>query len=226
MRTSAKGIKLIKAHEGFVAEAYPDAGYGWSRATIGYGHTSAAGAPEVKRGMKISRAEGERILKKDLEAVERFVTVNVKVPLNQDQFDALVSLTFNIGGSNFVNSTLLKKLNAGDYIGAANEFPKWRKSNGQVFAGLVKRRADEKALFLSSGSSSPRSTPVDAELDTGKPLPQSTTAWSAILQTLLGNIAALLALDWKTALVFIIPITAFGIYILRERKRHGREGLV
>ena len=148
MQTSDRGLALIKAHEGLRLEAYPDAGYGWDRATIGYGHTSQAGPPIVTRGMKITAVQAEQILRDDLRKFEGYVTSAVHVPLNQHQFDALVSFTFNLGPGNLKSSTLLRKLNYGDYAGAADEFGRWNKSNGKVLAGLTKRRAAERALFL------------------------------------------------------------------------------
>lgn len=80
---------------------------------------------------------------------EKAVTRNVTVQLNQDQFDALVSFTFNLGEGNLKQSTLLKKVNAGDFAGAAKEFPRWNKADGKVLAGLVRRRASEALLFQS-----------------------------------------------------------------------------
>lgn len=149
MQTSDQGLALIKAHEGLRLEAYPDAGYGWDRATIGYGHTSQAGPPDVTRGMRITAAQAEQILRDDLRKFEGYVTSAVHVPLTQAQFDALVSWTFNLGPGNLKSSTMLRKLNAGDYQGAADEMLRWNKSNGKVLAGLTKRREAERALFLS-----------------------------------------------------------------------------
>lgn len=149
MRTSDRGIALIKAHEGLRLDAYPDAGYGWARATIGYGHTSQAGPPTVSKGMRITAVGAEAILRSDLQAFERYVNSAVHVPLSQPQFDALVSFTFNLGPPNLRKSTLLRKLNAGDYRGAADEFQKWTNSNNKVLPGLVRRRSDEREMFLS-----------------------------------------------------------------------------
>ncbi|HUH38572.1 MAG TPA: lysozyme [Spongiibacteraceae bacterium] len=148
METSDRGLALIKQHEGLRLEAYPDAGYGWDRATIGYGHTAQAGPPGVVRGMKITASDAEQILRNDLRRFEGHVTSAVHVPLNQNQFDALVSWTFNLGPGNLKTSTMLRKLNAGDYAGAADEMLRWNKSNGKVLAGLTKRREAERALFL------------------------------------------------------------------------------
>lgn len=159
MQTSDQGIALIKRHEGVRLEAYPDPGRGWEIPTIGVGHTSAAGPPAVARGMKITEAGADAILRSDLAKFERAVTSLVHVPLTQAQFDALVSFTFNVGPGNLSKSTLLRKLNRGDYQGAADQFSVWNKSNGKVLKGLVNRRAAERALFL-SGNESPVAKPA------------------------------------------------------------------
>lgn len=162
MQTSEKGIALIKAHEGLRLEAYPDPAHGWSVPTIGYGHTSAAGAPAVTKGMRITEAGATEILRTDLRKFERYVLDAVTVPLNQNQFDALVSFTFNLGPGNLRKSTLLRKLNARDYAGAADQFPAWNKAGGKVLNGLTKRRNAERALFLTPGDASPRPVPKPA----------------------------------------------------------------
>ena len=145
-QTNSSGVNLIKSFEGLRLKAYQDAVGVW---TIGYGHTSAAGPPTVYAGQTISEAEAESILQKDLELFENGVRNLVKVPINSDQFSALVSFSFNLGLGALGDSTLLRKLNAGDYQGAADEFPRWVKAGGQTLLGLVKRRDAERALFLS-----------------------------------------------------------------------------
>ncbi len=151
MRMSVVGRAAIKWREGEKLSAYKDSVGIW---TIGVGHTLAAGAPEVKAGMKITAAQSDEILARDLEAVEKDVTDVVKVPLNQNQFDDLSSLHFNIGPGSFRSATLLKKLNAKDYAGAADQFLVWNKGtiNGKKVAinGLTIRRKDERAQFLST----------------------------------------------------------------------------
>ena len=139
-RISQKGINLIKEFEGFRHNAYQDSVGVW---TIGYGHTLTA-----RQGMKISRTEGEELLKKDLVRFEKAVR-RVNVPLNQNQFDALVSFAFNVGVGAFGGSTLLKRLNKGDYQGAANELMRWVHAGGRQLRGLVRRRQHEQQLFLS-----------------------------------------------------------------------------
>lgn len=139
MKTSQNGINLIKQFEGCKLTAYKCPAGVW---TIGYGHTNG-----VKSGQTITQAKAEEYLKSDLIKYENYVNGYVKVSLNQNQFDALVSFTYNCGGGALKTSTLLKKLNNKDYTGASNEFPRWNKSNGKVLNGLVKRRTAEKTLF-------------------------------------------------------------------------------
>lgn len=139
MKTSKKGLDLIKKYEGCRLIAYkcPSGVY-----TIGYGHTSG-----VKKGQKISLKQAESFLKEDIKKFENGVKKHVSAPLNQNQFDSLVSFSFNCGLSALKGSTLLKKLNAKDYKGAAKEFLRWNKANGVVLEGLKRRRKAEKALF-------------------------------------------------------------------------------
>lgn len=139
MKTSSNGIELIKKYEGFRANAYKCPAGKW---TIGYGHTRTASI-----GQTITEIDAEELLKSDLGVSEWAVNHYVKVPLNQNQFDALVSFVFNVGYGNFKKSTLLKLLNQGNYEVARKEFYKWRKGGGKVLPGLVKRRAAEAELF-------------------------------------------------------------------------------
>jgi lysozyme len=139
LRTSQKGIDLIKQFEGCVLTAYKCPSGVW---TIGYGHTDG-----VNQGQKITRKQAETFLKSDLKIYENAVTKYVTAPLNQNQFDALVSFCYNCGVGAFKSSTLRKKLNARNYDGAAQEFARWNKSGGRVLNGLTRRRAAEKALF-------------------------------------------------------------------------------
>ena len=140
MKISNRGLNLIKKYEGLRLEAYkcPSGVF-----TIGYGQTRG-----VKTGMRITKEQAEGFLLDDLKTYEKAVNNCVKVPINQCQFDALVSFSFNCGTGALKNSTLLKKLNNKDYTGASNEFLKWNKANGKVLKGLVKRRQDERELFL------------------------------------------------------------------------------
>lgn len=142
MKVSQKGINIIKKYEGCKLESYLCPA---QVLTIGYGHTGS----DVKRNMKITEQEAEKLLQKDLERFEIGVLKSVKVNLTQNQFDSLVSFSYNCGLGNLQSSTLLKLLNLGDKQSAAKEFVKWCKANGKVLDGLLKRRLEEQKLFLS-----------------------------------------------------------------------------
>jgi lysozyme len=142
MKTSPKGIALIKDFEGLRLGAYYcSAGV----LTIGYGHTGG-----VKEGDLITEQKAEQLLQDDLKKFENGVLRLVRVPLNQNQFDALVSFAFNLGVGNLGKSTLLKMLNDRDYKGAAGQFVRWNKAGGKELAGLTRRRLAESAMFLSA----------------------------------------------------------------------------
>lgn len=148
MKISINGINLIKQFEGKSLKAYHGAADPKTVLTIGYGHTSAAGSPRVTPGMTITEQQATDILYADLTSTELAVQHLVKVPLNQNQFDALVSFTYNEGETALRNSTLLRKLNAGDYEAASKEFLKWtRAGNNPRVPGLVARRKKEQELF-------------------------------------------------------------------------------
>lgn len=139
MKTSAAGIDLIKRFEGCRLAAYLCPG---GIATIGYGHTATA-----KLKQTITQQKAEELLRVDLVEREKTVAELVKVPIQQHQFDALVSLTYNIGIGNFKLSTLLKKLNAGNVAGASGQFLVWNRARGEVLPGLDRRRKAEREMF-------------------------------------------------------------------------------
>jgi lysozyme len=160
-KTSPAGVDLVAAHEGCELKSYKDASTPpiW---TVGYGHTG----PSVGPLTRITQLQAEQFLAEDLATFEQIVTNAVTVPLTQGQFDSLVSFCYNTGPGlpdhkdGFVwlkgrdvngqpqHSTLLRKLNAGDYVGCANEFPKWVHAGAGALSGLVERRTEERALFL------------------------------------------------------------------------------
>jgi lysozyme len=144
MKISENGLKFIQQCEGLKLKTYPDPATGGLPWTIGYGHTK-----DVKPGQEITKQQAEAFLHWDLEPIYITIKSAVKVLMTQGQFDALCSFTFNCGVGNFVRSTLLKKLNAGDYKGAADEFLRWNKAAGKVLRGLDNRRASERQMFLS-----------------------------------------------------------------------------
>ena len=139
MNLGYNGTKILKFFEGCKLTAYQDSVGVW---TIGYGHTKG-----VYEGMTITQEEAEQMLLTELEEYEGYVEKYVTVPLTQNQFDALVVWVYNLGPTNFRNSTLLKELNAGNYNAAGQEITRWNKAGGKVLAGLVKRREAEAQLF-------------------------------------------------------------------------------
>lgn len=211
-------VEFVKTHEGLRLVAYDDLHPNKElkegdpvegTLTIGWGHTKG-----VVVGQTITEDEAERLLAEDtndaVEAVERYVTV----PLNPYEKAALVSLVFNIGAGNFRKSTLLKKLNAGDRIGAAGEFAKWRKSKGKVLRGLIRRRELERELFLrqlTTGPEVPNSGTTDEgeEGATSKSLGESKT----ILSSLIGLLGAgLTNVDWRVGISIVVTAFAFIAY--------------
>ena len=146
MQISNNGINLIKQFEGCKLTAYQDSVGVW---TIGYGWTQPVEGKPVAKGMTITQQKANDLLTDGVAQYEKGVTNLVTVPVNQNQFDALVDFAYNLGVNALKGSTLLKKLNAGDYAGAANEFPKWNKAGGKELAGLTRRREAERSLFLS-----------------------------------------------------------------------------
>jgi lysozyme len=170
MRTNKAGQSMIKEYETLELEAYPDPGSELGKActakklrmrdyrlipdweklkgspwTIGWGHTGG-----VKPGDVITAERAEKLFVFDVEAKEAEINRLVKVPLTDNQFSALVVFCYNVGTGPdaFGGSTMLRKLNAGDYAGAAEQFPRWNKSGGKVMNGLITRRAAEQKLFL------------------------------------------------------------------------------
>ena len=142
MKISDKGVQFIKQFEGLSLVAYRPVPTE-KHLTIGYGHYGA----DVQAGQTISKERAEQMLRSDIQRFELGVARHVTAPVNQDQFDALVSLAYNIGLGAFQSSTLLKKLNQKDYKGAAAEFGRWNKGGGKVLKGLVTRRQKERDLF-------------------------------------------------------------------------------
>lgn len=152
LTTSQNGINLIKQFEGFSSRAYIcPAGY----LTIGFGHVvRGSNNPLVNR--TISLHEAEMLLRQDLITFERIVNRLVKIHLNQNQFDALVSFTFNLGGGNLEASTLLRLVNRGKFREAANQFERWVYGGGRKLKGLIARRKVEKAVFLAQNVATKR----------------------------------------------------------------------
>lgn len=144
MRIGKDGIALIEKFEGCRLEAYPDPGTGGDPWTIGYGATG----PDIRKGLVWTQEQAEERLRADLARFDEGVTSLIgKARTTQNQFDACVSLSFNIGLGAFAKSTLLSRHRVGDYAGAALEFLKWNRANGRVLNGLTRRRAAEAELY-------------------------------------------------------------------------------
>jgi lysozyme len=141
MKTSQTGIDHIKKFEGFSPRIYKDiAGY----PTIGYGHLVVSD----EEFDSITPKQAEILLRADITEAEEGVSHKVTIPLEQCQFDALVSFVFNVGCQAFEKSYLLRILNVGDREGAADQLPRWIFAGGKPIAGLIARRRAEKAMFL------------------------------------------------------------------------------
>lgn len=178
-RISRKGVNFIKSWEGFVPYLYDDlvpariingrrtyvewkGGKLIGTLTIGYGHTAAAfGKYPMQVGSTISEARATQLLDEDLDPVEAYVNRKVRVPITQGQFDALVSITFNMGEGNFSKSALLARLNAGDYRGARNAFDLYVNSKGRRLTGLVNRRNAEQLLWDTVDPATAKSKVID-----------------------------------------------------------------
>ena len=178
MKLSSEGLELICNFEGYhtalsdgrcVAYRCPA-----NVLTIGWGCTE-----NVKEGMIWTRDEAAVALRRELEKFEAGVIRLTTVPLNQNQFDGLVSLTYNIGLGAIERSTIRRKLNAGDYSGAASAFELWNKGGGRVLRGLVTRRAREAALFMTPMDASKEPDMPQAVKPSSKPISKPTVAVAA-----------------------------------------------
>ena len=138
-------LTIIQEFEGFRSKPYKDTG---NLYTIGYGTIKYPnGVPVAPDDKAITEEQAVEYLRSDLTKFVNDLNKLVKVPVTQNQFDALCSLIYNIGTTNFSTSTLLRKLNIGDFIGASNEFPKWCKVKGKFSQGLLNRRLKEQRIF-------------------------------------------------------------------------------
>ena len=139
MNIGSKGIELIKHFEGCELEAYKCAAGVW---TIGYGHIKGVTPESV-----ITQEQAEQMLVEELNEYEGYINDMVTTPLSQNQFDALVSWVYNLGGGNLKASTLLKVVNQGEFDGVPAQIMRWNKAGGKVLEGLTRRRQAEADLF-------------------------------------------------------------------------------
>ncbi|EIN1958838.1 lysozyme [Salmonella enterica] len=145
MKISDSGLAALKREEGCKLTAYPDSRGVW---TIGTGHTGKVDGVAVHKGMTIAQDTADRLLRDDLSWVEHCIAERVTVVLNQNQYDALCSLIFNIGANAFIGSSVRRYLNAGNYTAAADAFLKWSRAGSNPTI-LAPRRGRERAMFLS-----------------------------------------------------------------------------
>lgn len=238
MRMSAAGLAIVKEFEGLRLKAYKCPAAVW---TIGYGHTSAAGAPIVNPDLVITKDEAEEVLARDMEQYEEGVRKYVKVDLTQGQFDALVDFAYNAGVGALQKSTLLKKVNAEKFDEVPAEFMKWTKGGGKELPGLVRRRRAEVKLWRGLDTEKP--VPVDearAEPDqpkASKSIVQSREANAAVAAGGLGTIAVvqevmpmvreggdLLGSFSPTVLILFVIIAAAGAVWYFRKQRLDEEG--
>lgn len=224
-KTNQNGIDLIKQWEGLYLTAYHGAADRPGLLTIGYGHTDAAGPPTVKAGMTITAQEAENILRNDLSGCEAAVERLVTWPLNDNQFATLVSFVFNVGESNFKSSTLLRKLNAGDYASVPTELMKWTKANGKRVQGLANRRAAEGGLWV-------RGAPVASQYVEPEAKPETITSSLTkpeTIATVVGSgsgVAAAISgatgpVGYALAAVIVIAALVAGYWIIKHIKERG-----
>lgn len=250
LRLSRAGQNLIKHFESCLQpigggnyEAYVDP---VGVLTIGWGHTNHHGR-QFGSGGVWTRAECDQEFLKDMALFEADVKRLVKVDLKQWQFDALVSFAYNCGTGNLSKSTLLRKVNAGDFDGAAIEFHKWNKGSGKVLNGLVRRRASESLLFQNipdvnydgrpdavRAPDSPEEVPFDKPVQRVDPVPtgekppsESKTVWTKLIEFLsmggAGLLSALGAIDWKVMAVIMVGIMIVGTFFVIRFRMQGDD---
>jgi GH24 family phage-related lysozyme (muramidase) len=225
MQITEEGLELIKEFEGFRSKAYRDAVGVW---TIGYGHTSMAGAPQVTPDLIVSKTEATDILRRDVEMFAEGVRESVHVPLTDQQFSALVSFAYNVGLGGFRSSSVLKAVNARDFEAVPRRLNLWVKAGGRMLPGLVRRRAAEGALFMSTVTAKPAGTVLrPAEAIKPKPVRKSRTIWSAIAAAVLALLQGVFFAGRDlAAILFVLALLALAGVIIWERiKKMKQEAL-
>lgn len=218
MKVTEEALDLIREFEGFRGRAYRCPAGVW---TIGYGHTAMAGRPAVTAGMDISRAEADAILRADVATVAAGVRRHLRAPLSDSQFSALVSFAFNVGLGNFAASSVLRSVNAGALDRVPARLMLWTKAKGRTLAGLVRRRAAEAAMFAGADSRHPRLAPATVAPETGKPPMRSSTVLAAGAAGLC-QLAPFIFTGPALVAATAVALAAL-VWIVRERRRHGRD---
>jgi len=214
-KMSKQGLEHLKRWEGLRLQAYQDSKGVW---TIGYGHTSAAGKPFVQKGMTITAQEAEEMLARDLGQYERAVEDGVKVPLTDSQFAALVSFTYNVGVSAFKRSTLLKKLNRGDYDSVASELMKWTRSGNKQLKGLKNRRAAEAGLWAKGEFVASREVRPEPVNDNPVVKPETIAPIVGALSGLGSVFSGTGPMQWALAIVMVISCLVGAWWFIRRQK--------
>lgn len=238
MKMSADGLALVKEFEGLRLKAYKCPALVW---TIGYGHTSSAGAPIVTSDLEITRDEAEEVLKRDMGQYEDGVRKLVTIGITQGQFDALVDFAYNAGVGALAKSTLLKRVNAGRFDEVPAEFMKWTKGGGKELPGLVRRRRAEVKLWRGMDTEKPVCND-EARAEPDQPAPkksimQSKEANGAVIAGGAGAIAVvqevmpiikeggdMLSAMSGTALVCLVIMVAAGAIWYFRKQRLDEEG--
>jgi lysozyme len=212
MHMTDEGIALIKQWEGFRAHAYRDP---VGILTIGYGHTSMAGAPRVHDAMQVTESEADAMLRRDVNAVAQDVARALRCNVSPQQFSALVSFCYNVGAENFRKSSVLDAVNRHDLQSVPRRLALWTKAGGRILPGLVKRRAAEAAMFIGGSDGNHIRTEHAVE---GKNPARSTSIIAAVLITLLSTLQAIVgdAAGIVTVLL-LLAIFAAVAWIITQR---------
>lgn len=209
-------IEHVKRWEGLKLTAYPDPGSrDGNPYTVGFGHTSD-GFMKVYRGLSITVAQAEAALEYDLNETAAKVDELVKVELSDNQFGALVSFAFNVGTTAFAKSTLLRKLNKGDYAAVPAELARWTFNDGKPMKGLVNRRAAEAGLWAKGEYVSSKG--VNAEKSAPPIIDKETVSWGAGILATLGTVfSGTGPIQWALAVVIIAAFGVGGYFFITKR---------
>lgn len=224
MQISDNGIQQIIQREGVMLHAYQDSVGVW---TIGTGHTSAAGPPRVTHGMTITRVQNNQILRNDLVPIEAQAAQNITVPITQNQYDAIISIVFNVGPK-FWHSTCIQELNSGNVQSAANAIMQWSKP-----PEIIGRRRTEQKQFLTPDTVEPTpSTPV--EIPSLPDINTQVTSASSIFETIkkfskenvttnvpviAGGVSAMFTNNWPFILAGVVGIALITWLIIHYFKK-------
>lgn len=215
MRASKEAIQLIKRFEGFSSSPYICAG---GKVTVGYGTTQISGKPINKYMEPISRQYAEELLMEDLKEFQEAIDRLVKAPLEQNQYDALLSLVYNIGIGAFKKSTLLRELNKGNYDKVPYELARWNKAGGKVLKGLTRRRAAEAELWSQSDT-----VDIAAHGKVERDVPsivnkENVSAVGAVAGGVgAANLEPTNPISWALAIIMVVGAAVFLYLFLRRR---------